>query len=79
MRDINLFLKEISQIQWFQSAGKENEKYMVLCSIFEAVDDWNQQMFQVWEVEINELEKKILSFVDKSKCFRRKCCFAYQS
>lgn len=61
MRDINLFLKEISQIQWFQSAGKENEKYMVLHSVFEAVDDWNQQMFQVWEAEINELEKNIQS------------------
>ena len=56
MRDINLFLKEITEIHWFQSAGKENNKYIVLHSIFEAFDDWNPQMFQVWETQINELE-----------------------
>lgn len=44
MRDINLLLNEIKQIHWFHSAGKENNKYVVLHSLFEAFDDWNQQM-----------------------------------
>ena len=51
------FLQEIRRIDWFGHHKKEEAAYHVIHSVFEAHDDWNGQMFAIWESQTHELEK----------------------
>lgn len=55
--NISDFLDEIRLINWFEHSGAPNEKYHMVSSIFEAYDDWNEQMLKIWESTITLLEK----------------------
>lgn len=54
--NINDFLDEIKLINWFEYSGVPNVNYHMVLSIFEAYDDWNEQMLKVWEPSITLLE-----------------------
>ena len=51
------FLKVLKDIRWFENSGKPTEKYHMVFSVFEAYDDWNRSMMQVWEPNIFQIEK----------------------
>lgn len=56
MAMIDEFLQEVRSINWFQHSKKAADKYHVIHSIFEAYDDWNEQMLKTWEPHICSLE-----------------------
>ncbi len=56
--EINDYIAEITQIDWLKNSGSGSKKYHVIHSIFEAYDDWNDEMLAVWEPHINRLEAK---------------------
>lgn len=58
MLNTNNFLKQLKQINWFENSGTSNDEYLVVNSIFEAYDGWNQQMLDTWEPHICALEAK---------------------
>ena len=58
MFKINEFMNQLEKINWFENSGTTSDKYHLIYSIFEAYDDWNQKMLEVWEPNICELEKK---------------------
>ena len=53
---IDEFLQEVRSINWFQHSKKEANEYHVIHSIFEAYDNWNEQMLKTWEPYICSLE-----------------------
>lgn len=52
------FLVQLEKIEWFDNSGIKTDQYHVIYSIFEAYDDWNQQMLDTWEPNICLIEKK---------------------
>lgn len=56
MIDITNFLDELKLINWFVNSGIPNDKYRIVFSVFEAYDDWNEQMLKTWEPNISMLE-----------------------
>ena len=60
MAMIDEFLQEVRSINWFQHSKKAADKYHVIHSIFEAYDDWNEQMLKTWEPYICSLENIVL-------------------
>lgn len=44
--DIDNFLQEIKQINWFEHNRESAIAYHVIFSIFEAYDTWNKQMLK---------------------------------
>lgn len=54
--DIKAFIQEIKLINWFENSGIPDAKYHMVFSIFEAYDDWNEQMLKVWEPNISLIE-----------------------
>lgn len=56
MAAMEQFLQEAQQIPWFSHSSKAREKYYIIYSIFEAYDDWNEQMLKTWEPHIFSLE-----------------------
>ncbi len=55
---ISDYIAELTSIDWLKNSGCSSEKYHVIHSIFEAYDDWNDEMLAVWEPHINRLEAK---------------------
>ncbi len=56
MATIDEFLQEVRLINWFEHSKKATDEYRVIHSIFEAYDDWNEQMLKTWEPHICSLE-----------------------
>ena len=56
MTMLNEFLQEVGSINWFGHSKKTLNEYHVIHSIFEAYDDWNEQMLRTWEPHICSLE-----------------------
>ncbi len=56
MTMLNEFLQEVGSINWFGHSKKTPNEYHVIHSIFEAYDDWNEQMLITWEPHICSLE-----------------------
>lgn len=56
MATIDEFLQEVRLINWFEHSKKAVDEYHVIHSIFEAYDDWNEQMLRTWEPHICSLE-----------------------
>lgn len=56
MATIDEFLQEVRLINWFEHSKKAVDEYYVIHSIFEAYDDWNEQMLSTWEPHICSLE-----------------------
>ncbi|OUO93470.1 hypothetical protein [Cloacibacillus sp. An23] len=54
--DIDEFLLEIKQIDWFGHEKDHNGEYHMIFSVFEAYDVWNSQMLKTWEPHILSLE-----------------------
>ena len=55
--DIAEFLKSIKDIEWFSKSGCPSDKYLVVQSLFEAYDDWNDKYLKVWQPKTQHLEK----------------------
>lgn len=56
MMMLNEFLQEVGSINWFGHSKKTLNEYHVIHSIFEAYDDWNEQMLRTLEPHICSLE-----------------------
>lgn len=65
--DINDFLQEIKQINWFDHDKEHNTEYYVIYSIFEAYDNWNNQMLRIWEPQIFLLENAAVEKIGDSQ------------
>ncbi|MBD5113295.1 MAG: NUDIX domain-containing protein [Ruminococcaceae bacterium] len=51
------FIEEISPIKWFANGGIPTEKYLLVRSVYEAYDNWNDKYLSVWEPQTDLLEK----------------------
>lgn len=54
--DIEKYIDELIEIDWLGSCGKKAQEYLVLDSLFDAYDNWNGKMQEVWEPIISEIE-----------------------
>ncbi|WP_143406998.1 hypothetical protein [Faecalibacterium sp. An121] len=62
MAMIDEFLQEVRSINWFQHSKKAADKYHVIYSIFEAYDDWNEQIVFVNKKVLQKGVKKVSAF-----------------
>ena len=60
MMTLEEFILSISNVKWFSKCGIENPGYIVLHSIFEAYDNWNEKYLHTWEPQIHQLEAKAI-------------------
>lgn len=65
--DIDNFLQEIKQINWFEHNRESAIAYHVIFSIFEAYDTWNKQMLKTWEPHISFLENIAIDQIGDSQ------------
>lgn len=50
------FTEEMRNVKWFKNGGVPCEKYLLVHSVYEAYDDWNDNYLSVWEPQTNFLE-----------------------
>lgn len=50
MVTIDEFLQEVRSINWFGHSKKATDKYHVIHSVFEAYDDWNEQIDKIFSI-----------------------------
>ncbi|GEM_PF-128698 len=51
------FIEEVRSIKWFKNGGVPTEKYLLVRSVYDAYDNWNENYLSVWEPPICILEK----------------------
>ena len=67
MSEISDFIAELNNIDWFSKCGTPNNEYMVIYSIFEAFDDYNDKYFKVWDYHITQLEREAQNIIGDEK------------
>ncbi len=65
--NIDTFLQEIREIDWLSHSKGTESGYHIICSVFEAYDNWNGQMLKVWKPQTEALEAAAVKQIgDKS-------------
>lgn len=60
---IDRFIGEIKEIQWFSHSGEPSSKYLAADSIYEACDTYGRQMCDVWGCTTGEIEARSLEIL----------------
>lgn len=64
------YISFLKFIDWFSSCGIESEKYLVLESLFDAYDNWNIKMLNIWDKQISGLENKAVEILGNAEIDR---------
>jgi hypothetical protein len=63
MENFHDFIFRINEINWFSRCGTDEKEYNVVTSIFEAFDNYNLKMIDVWEPQICILENQAIEAI----------------
>lgn len=67
MFEISEFITELNNIDWFSKCGTPNNEYIVIYSIFEAFDFYNDKYLKVWDYHITQLEHEAQNVIGDEK------------
>lgn len=59
-KDIDTFIAQIKNIEWFKHTGNPSEKFWVVDTIWEACDTHGRQTQEIWGLNCETIEKKAL-------------------
>ena len=67
MSELSEFIAELNNIDWFSKCGTPDNEYIVIYSIFEAFDNYNDRYFKVWDYHITRLEREAQNVIGDEK------------
>lgn len=67
MSELSEFISRLDNIDWFSKCGTPDNQYIVIYSIFEAFDNYNDKYFKVWDYHITQLEREAQNVIATKK------------
>ncbi|MDE6036205.1 MAG: hypothetical protein K2G36_09885 [Ruminococcus sp.] len=67
MSELSEFIYGLDNIDWFSKCGTPDNQYIVIYSIFEAFDNYNDGYFKLWDYHISQLERQAQNIIGDEK------------